>query len=216
VTRDAGHARGEAFDFLLAGVGGQGTIRTGDILSQVGLDAGYDVKKAEVHGMSQRGGAVDSHVRWARRVCSPLVEKGRVDFLLAFERAEAARWAGWLAPDAVVLASTLAIPPLSVTAGDQEYPSFAALDAHLRSAARQVRWYDAGAAARRLGHPALAGVFLLGALSTLLPVSEGIWLDAVRRMVPDRYRDANERAFREGVERSDGIRPAAAGHGPDG
>ena len=73
-------------NFLLVGVGGQGTILASDILARVGLAAGFQVKQAEVHGMSQRGGSVTSHVRWGERIYSPLVSAGEVDILLAFEK----------------------------------------------------------------------------------------------------------------------------------
>ena len=78
-------------DFILAGVGGQGTILASNILTEVGLELGYDVKKAEVLGMAQRGGTVESHVRWGEKVYSPLVEEGEVDFLVGFEMLEAGR-----------------------------------------------------------------------------------------------------------------------------
>src|SRR5512138_1328941 len=78
-------------NFLLSGVGGQGTILASDVLVNVGPALGYQTKQAEVHGMSQRGGSVTSHVRWGKTVYSPLIGAGEVDVLLAFEKVEALR-----------------------------------------------------------------------------------------------------------------------------
>ena len=82
----------EKINFLLVGVGGQGTILASNILSELGMKLGFDVKKAEVHGMSQRGGSVISHVRWGAKVFSPIIEKGTGDVMVAFEKMEAIRY----------------------------------------------------------------------------------------------------------------------------
>src|SRR6516225_10913071 len=101
-------------NFLLAGVGGQGTILASGILAQVGLAAGYQVKQAEVHGMAQRGGSVTSHVRWGERVCSPLVAAGEVDVLLAFEQLEALRYLTYLHHNALAVINLEKIIPTTV------------------------------------------------------------------------------------------------------
>ncbi len=113
----------DSTNFLLAGVGGQGTILASDVLVNVGLAAGYQAKQAEVHGMSQRGGSVTSFVRWGRVVYSPLVGGGEVDVLLAFEKAEALRNLNQLRPDALALVNLAAIEPVTVTSGGQAYPT---------------------------------------------------------------------------------------------
>jgi indolepyruvate ferredoxin oxidoreductase beta subunit len=86
----------EKIDFLMAGVGGQGTILASNILAEVGLELGYDVKKAEVHGMAQRGGTVESHIRWGDKVYAPVAIQGDVDYLLGFEMLEAGRWPAFI------------------------------------------------------------------------------------------------------------------------
>ncbi|HHH41847.1 MAG TPA: indolepyruvate ferredoxin oxidoreductase, partial [Chloroflexi bacterium] len=90
--------RYDKLDMLFGGVGGQGILTASDIVAEVGLAVGYDVKKSEVHGFAQRGGVVESHVRWGREVAAPVAEKGTVDILVAFEMLEAARWIEWLKP----------------------------------------------------------------------------------------------------------------------
>ena len=112
----------DSINFLLAGVGGQGTILASDLLVNVGLAAGYQAKQAEVHGMSQRGGSVVSHVRWGNVVYSPLVGAGEVDVYLAFEKLEALRHLNKIRPGALVLVNLEAIMPVSLTTSDVAYP----------------------------------------------------------------------------------------------
>jgi indolepyruvate ferredoxin oxidoreductase beta subunit len=112
----------KTINFLLAGVGGQGTILASDVLVNVGLSAGYQAKQAEVHGMSQRGGSVTSFVRWGEVVHSPLVGAGEVDVLLAFEKLEALRTLNQLRPGGVALINNQAIEPLTVISGDGIFP----------------------------------------------------------------------------------------------
>jgi len=190
--------RPEKIDFILAGVGGQGTILASDILTGVGFRSGFDVKKSEVHGMSQRGGSVESQVRWGREVFSPLVEKGRADFLVGFEMLEAARWPAYLAPGGVALVNRYRIFPPAVNTGQADYPPEGDIDRLIAARARLVWWIDASDAATALGHPAVAGVVLLGALSRFLPVAEDIWQEVVAELVPPRAVELNRRAFAAG------------------
>lgn len=187
-------------DFLFAGVGGQGTILASDILTEVGLRCGYDVKKSEVHGMSQRGGAVESHVRWGEKVYSPLIEEGGADFLLGFEMLEAARWPHFLAPGAVALVNRFRVPPPSVNLGQARYPEEKEIEDLLAEAGARVIWVEGAAKAGELGNPALAGVVILGALSTCLEEPVEDWQKAVEELVPPKYKDLNVKAFFAGRE----------------
>src|SRR5512135_1977391 len=142
----------EPINFLLAGVGGQGTILAADLLVHVGVAAGYQAKEAEVHGMSQRGGSVTSHVRWGKVVYSPLAGAGEIDVYLAFEKVEAMRNLAQLRSGALALINMQAIEPVTVTSGGQTYPD----DAHLRAAVAQVTahatYVDGAAIAEALGN----------------------------------------------------------------
>ena len=104
-------------DLLLTGVGGQGNILASDIIGEVAIITGYDVKKTDTLGMAQRGGSVVSHVRIAEKVYAPLIKEGEVDFLLAFEKLESIRWANYLRPGGVAIINNYAVPPLSVNLG---------------------------------------------------------------------------------------------------
>jgi indolepyruvate ferredoxin oxidoreductase beta subunit len=185
-------------NFLFVGVGGQGILTASDIAAEVGLEAGFDAKKSEVHGFSQRGGVVESHVRWGQRVAAPLAEKGTVDYLVATELLEAARWIDWLRPGGAVLINNQHISPMSVTVGDAVYPSDEDILAAVRARTDDVTIAEGLATAERLGNPRLANTVLLGALSTRLDVPPETWLAVVERRVPPRYVELNRQAFWEG------------------
>src|SRR5512138_3887931 len=109
-------------NIFLSGVGGQGTILASNILAEVFLKAGYDVKKAEVHGMAQRGGDVTTHFRFGKKVYSPLIKYGDVDFLLSFELLEALRYINWIKPDGKIIINRQEIFPPGVNLGTATYP----------------------------------------------------------------------------------------------
>ena len=185
-------------NFVFVGVGGQGILTASDIAAEVGLEAGFDAKKSEVHGFSQRGGVVESHVRWGQRVAAPLAEKGTVDYLVATELLEAARWIDWLRPGGAVLINNQHISPMSVTVGDAVYPSDEDILAAVHTRTDDVTIADGLAIAERLGNSRLANTVLLGALSTRLDVPPETWLAVVERRVPPRYVELNRKAFWEG------------------
>lgn len=190
----------DAINFILAGVGGQGTILASDLLAQVGMDAGYDVKQAEVHGMAQRGGSVSSHVRWGPVVYSPLIAAGEADILVGFEQVEALRCAHFLRPGGIVLVNQQAIAPITVSAGPALYPSMESLRSGLAQVTERVFWTPAMDIARALGNDRVTNAVLLGALSALLDVPERVWLKAIESRVPARYLQLNQSAFLQGRE----------------
>ena len=185
-------------NFLFVGVGGQGILTASDIAAEVGLEAGYDAKKSEVHGFSQRGGVVESHVRWGEAVAAPLAEKGTVDYLVATELLEAARWIDWLRPGGAVIVNNQHILPMSVTVGDAVYPSDEDILAAVHARTDDVLEVEGLATAERLGNPRLANTVLLGALSTRLSVAPETWLAVIERRVPPKYVELNREAFWEG------------------
>ncbi len=185
-------------NFLFVGVGGQGILTASDIAAEVGLQAGYDAKKSEVHGFSQRGGVVESHVRWGDDVAAPLAEKGTVDYLIATELLEAARWIAWLQPGGAVLINQQRIPPMSVTVGNAVYPDDEDILAAVHARTDNVAIIEGLATAERLGNPRLANTVLLGVLSTRLDVPPETWLAVIERRVPPRYIELNRAAFWEG------------------
>jgi indolepyruvate ferredoxin oxidoreductase, beta subunit len=183
-------------NFLVVGVGGQGALLASNILADVGVRAGYDVKKAEVHGMSQRGGSVNSHVRWGGRVRSPVIEGGEVDILLALEKLETLRYLHMLRKDGFVFIGNYTIPPLSVSSGNDQYPD----DCKIRSLVEQLtpHYYIVPTLglAEQAGSTKAHNVVLLGAVSNCLPeISVEMWFEVITEYIPDRYLDLNRNAF---------------------
>jgi len=187
-------------NFILVGVGGQGILLSSDILCLVGLAQGYDVKKTDVHGMAQRGGSVISHVRMAAEVFSPVVPNGAADFLLAFEKLEAVRWAHYLHKDGVAVVNQQAIPTLALAATPTPYPNDDQVTALLNARAGQVSMISSGEMAAKLGNPRVANVILLGALSRYMEIPAQIWRDAIAERVPPKVRELNLRAYEVGRE----------------
>jgi indolepyruvate ferredoxin oxidoreductase beta subunit len=185
-------------DFLLTGVGGQGTLLASNVLAEVGLRAGYEVKKSEVHGMAQRGGSVVSHVRWGEVVHSPLIGQGEVDYFVAFEKLEALRHIDFLKPGGTAIVNDHRITPISVSSGGDEYPDNERLAQVLKAVTEDVHFVPGVALAGELGNARASNVVLLGALSTFLQVSPDIWLEVIVELVPERYRELNRQAFNGG------------------
>ncbi|MFN3414522.1 MAG: indolepyruvate oxidoreductase subunit beta, partial [Thermoanaerobaculum sp.] len=186
----------KAFNFVLVGVGGQGTILASHILAEVGMEAGFDVKKAEVHGMSQRGGSVISHVRWnAEQVFSPLVGLGEADVLMAFEKLEALRFAEYLRAGGTALVNDMELLPVTVTVGGVPYPENGALEHVMAALKARLLRIPGEALAKEAGNVKAANVVLLGAVSKLLPLSEEVWWACLERRIPAKFLELNRKAF---------------------
>lgn len=185
-------------DVLLIGVGGQGIILASDILGEVAIAAGYDVKKTDTIGMAQRGGSVVSHVRIASRVWSPLIKEGDADILLAFEKLEAARWASYLKSGGLAIVNNHAIPPLSVSLGTSQYPANQEVADILKQRTDKIYFLDGTAKAKELGDIRTLNILMLGYVSSLLPIKLEIWQDCISKTLPPKILDINVRAFEQG------------------
>jgi len=194
----------DSINFLLVGVGGQGTLVAANILGEVGLAAGYDVKKSEIHGMAQRGGSVTSHVRWGQQVFSPMAGKGEVDILMGFEQLESMRYVEWLRQGAKALFSTHRIPPVSVTSGGAEYPDENRFAGVIEQVTKDYLLVPAVRIAEEQGNAKAHNVVLLGALSRVLEIDSAIWTDVIERNVPSKALEVNRGAFQRGREFSAG------------
>lgn len=180
-------------NILLVGVGGQGILLASEILSETFMLAGFDVKKSEIHGMSQRGGSVVSHVRYGREVFSPIVPEGEGDILFGFELMETYRYLPLLKPGAAVIANDLRIPPASVLMGKESYPE--GLDRLIAGRFPDFLLVDGQKLAAEAGNQRAANTVLLGAVSKRLDVAEDYWLQALESMVPRKALDVNRKAF---------------------
>jgi len=185
-------------NILVAGVGGQGVILASDIMADVFLEAGYDVKKSEVHGMAQRGGAVSSHVRFGKKVFSPIIKMGEVDYLFMSEKMETLRWLQYCNPDTVFLIDTIEILPPPVLLGDMEYPQD--VESTLKENYKNVYLLNATHVAAELGNARAANVVMLGILAKLLKIDANYWLKCIRDRLPKKLHGLNEQAFQRGME----------------
>jgi indolepyruvate ferredoxin oxidoreductase beta subunit len=186
------------FDLLITGVGGQGVILASNIIAEAALAAGYDIKKTDTLGMAQRGGNVVSHVRMGHQVRSPLIRKGEVDILVAFEKLEAARWSHYLSPGAVAIINNHALRPLSVNLGNERYPSDKEIRDILRQRSDRIYFIDGTTRAKELGNVRTLNVFLLGCTSLFTPLKIRTWKDVISQHVPTHVRQLNNTAFDEG------------------
>jgi len=183
-------------DILFCGVGGQGIVLASEVTSLALMEAGYDVKKSEVHGMAQRGGSVLSHLRYGKRVYSPLIAPGGADIAVSFELLESLRYIHYLHPASEVIVNTQRIAPPSVATGAERYPEH--VIGQLKRRGLSVLPVDAFEAARAIGEIKAENVILVGVLSNLLPVDKKYFIDAIKKKVPARFLDVNLEAFRKG------------------
>ncbi|HEY3374082.1 MAG TPA: indolepyruvate oxidoreductase subunit beta [Candidatus Aquicultor sp.] len=185
-------------DILLVGVGGQGTILAADILSQVLVSVEYDVKMAEIHGMSQRGGGVSTMIRFGSKVFSPITEKGKADYVIAFELLEALRWSDYVKPGGVMIANTERIEPLPVILGKAVYPND--IEEKIKAKGINLITIDAAKFAEQAGTKKAANMVLLGCLAALMPIGKEAWYGYIERRVPSKTIEINKKAFDLGYE----------------
>jgi indolepyruvate ferredoxin oxidoreductase beta subunit len=181
---------------LLAGVGGQGILRASDILSQVMIEAGYDVKKSEVHGMAQRGGCVTSHVRYGKKVYSPIAKMADVDILLSFEKLETLRYLNFMKQDGTIIINNTEIYPPSVNLGEAQYPRN--IVEEVTSHFNDVRVINASDIAYQAGNMRTVNTAMLGALSVKLTIDIKIWEAVLHIAFPDKVFKENLDAFNLG------------------
>jgi indolepyruvate ferredoxin oxidoreductase beta subunit len=181
---------------MICGVGGQGILLASDLLSQVALQLGLDVKKSEVHGMSQRGGTVISSIRFGEKVFSPLIGKGEADIILAFEKLEALRQIHFLKERGSIIVNNFVITPLPVACGIAEYPQN--VIEVIKGAVPDATIVDGLALAKEAGNPRSMNVVLLGSLARKIKIDKGIFLDTIKKGVPAKTWKVNKQAFELG------------------
>ncbi len=185
-------------NILIVGVGGQGVVLASNLLAEAALKSGFDVKKTDTLGMAQRGGSVVSHLRYGQSVASPLIPMGEADLLIAFEKLEAARWAHFLKPDGVLIINALALPPLSVTLGNDTYPGDGDLRSMLGRFTPNVHIVPGTATAERLGNVKMVNTVLLGYASRFLAIDADILMSTIEAALPEKLLRTNLAAFDAG------------------
>ncbi|MFA5525045.1 MAG: indolepyruvate oxidoreductase subunit beta [Tissierellales bacterium] len=180
---------------LFVGVGGQGIILASKILSKGLIDAGYDVKMSEVHGMAQRGGSVTTQIRYGKKVYSPIIGIGQADIIVSFEKMEAMRWIEYLKPSGKLVVNDYAIAPAPVLSGKVEYPKGIVED--LKDKVNTIS-LDAAEEAKQLGNIKTQNIIMLGALIKAMGIDEIDWESVIKEEVKDKFIDINLKAFNIG------------------
>lgn len=184
---------------LFAGVGGQGVLLAAEIAAIAATRAGFEVKQTEVHGVSQRGGSVETHLRFGETIWSPVITPGQADFVVGLEKLEALRFAHFVHPtDGLILVNDYEIIPASITDAESKYPHNAI--EFLQESGYNILVIMATRIAHELGDGRMANVVMIGAMSDFLSISSDIWLDTLQQRIPEKYREANLRAFQAGLE----------------
>ena len=186
---------------LLVGVGGQGTILASKILTTGLMEAGHDVKMSEIHGMSQRGGSVSSQVRYAEnkgeKVMSPVIEKGKADIVVSFEKMEALSALDYLKEDGTLVVNNEEIPSMSVITGDEEYPDDVLEEINKHVDAKVV---NATALARELGNEKAANIILLGTIIKAMGLEKIDWDSILEANIKPQFVELNKKALKVGMD----------------
>ena len=180
----------------MAGVGGQGIIMASNILAETLLSAGYDVKKSEVHGMAQRGGSVVCHVRFGKKVYSPLIRKGEVDILYSLEILETLRYTEYLKKDSVIILNNYRLNPPSVSLGAQTYPE--GIPDLVKKNFPRTTLIDGVDTAKEAGNPRTVSTVILGHLSRYIDIPDNTWKDIMKDRLPSKIIGVNLKAFNAG------------------
>lgn len=185
---------------MIVGVGGQGSLLASKLLGRLLVGQGYDVKVSEVHGMSQRGGSVVTYVRFGERVYSPVILEGEADFIVSFEKLEAARYAQCLAPGGRIIVNTQEIDPMPVIIGTASYPT--EILTELTAKDVPVDELNALEIAEQAGSAKSVNIVLMGRLAHYLGIPYENWLEAIRACVKPQFIEMNLRAFALGYEQT--------------
>lgn len=195
----------QKIDLLMVGVGGQGTILASDIVSDVAIASGYDVKKTDTLGMAQRGGSVVSHLRMADKVFSPMIQPGTTDILISFEKLESARWVQFVKPDGLIIINDHVVPLLSVSLGKQKYPSDNEVESIFRQITDKILYVKGTERAHELGDVRVLNIFMLGYMSVFMPFETTVWKECLKTHLPAKVLDMNLIAFDLGIKESSSV-----------
>lgn len=186
----------ETQSIMIVGVGGQGSLLASKLLGRLLVDEGYDVKVSEVHGMSQRGGSVVTYVRFGKQVYSPVIETGEADFIVSFEKLEAARWLSCLKKNGTIVVNTQQIDPMPVIIGQAEYPD--SILEEMKTSGAHVDATDALALAEQAGSAKATNIVLMARLAKYFHIPYEKWIAAIEKTVAPKFVAMNKKAFELG------------------
>jgi len=186
----------DKLNIMIVGVGGQGTLLASRILGNVAMKMNFDVKVSEVHGMAQRGGSVVTYVKLAKKVYSPIIEKGEADIILAFEKLEALRWMEYLKNGGSYIINEQRIDPIAVILGKEKYPD--GIIEKIKGVVNKTISVDALPIAKECGNIKAVNVVLLGVLAKETGIDKEIWIESIKETVPKKLQEVNFKAFEAG------------------
>jgi indolepyruvate ferredoxin oxidoreductase beta subunit len=188
-------------DLVFSGVGGQGVVVLSDIYCEAAMLDGFDVAKAEIHGMAQRGGSIVAYARIGDRVESPLIETGKADAIIGFEILETARAMPMLKQNGSVVVNMKYIQPSCLPSGYKTKKTEELIEI-IKAKTLNVHQVDGSGIAEKVGNPLVVNTVLLGALSALpeIPVKKESFEQAMGSRLKEKYLNVNLKAFQLGRE----------------
>ena len=188
-----------SYNIIIAGVGGQGVILAGNVIGDAAIASGYDVKKTDTIGMAQRGGSVISHLRVAPKIYSPVIGECKADIVISFEKMETARCFNFIKPGGTVILNNREMPPLSVSRGQEKYPSDEAVMAVLKQKTDNIYFVEGTRKSEVIGNVKVLNIFMLGCLSQFMDIEDKIWRESIIKSLPAKIVNINITAFEAGI-----------------
>lgn len=193
------------FNMVVAGVGGQGALTLATIIAEAAMKEGYDVRTTELHGLAQRGGSIPIHIRFGEKMYTPLVLEGEADLIIALEPLEALRssYFGSKKHKTTFVIDNYKIPPITVSAFGEKYPSMDEIVNHIKPFSEKVMILNASEIVEKeTGSVLTSNIFILGYVVAkgILPIKEKFVLEAIRENVPEKYFELNKNIFESGMK----------------
>lgn len=192
----ASYRPGDIVSVLFVGVGGQGIIMASRVLAYAAINAGFDVKVSEVHGMAQRGGSVEGSVRFGNKVYSPIIDSA--DYIIALEKLEALRYIQRLDNDGTIIINDHKVFPSTLYIRNSSYPDD--IEEKIKKITRKNYFIKAVDRAKKLGEIRAANIILLGFLSRFLPIKKDFWIESIKENIKHKAVGLNIEAFNKGRE----------------
>ena len=194
----------DPLNIVITGVGGQGNILVSEILAKAAAAEGFRVTVGESYGLSQRGGAVSSHIRLSQEFqYGAVIPAGHADIIVGFEPVEAARSAAALGhPGTNIILNPRPVYPVGVLIGRHAYPEPDELISNLKEMSAEVLLIESSELAAIAGDPVVQNIVMVGALagSGYLPLSQATFTSVINAVVPERVLEMNQKAFQMGFD----------------
>jgi len=186
-------AETDKFNMVISGVGGQGLITLLQVIVQAAQDEGYEVRTSELHGLSQRGGSVEVHIRFGKRIYSPIVSSGRADLILGLEMQEVLKVAYYAGPKTNFLINqSIQVIPLVKNFDEKE------ISDNLKKISKNINIIPADKICQeKLGNSVVAGIYLISwaTFKKLIPIKSTSISNAIKKIIPEKYLELNMKAF---------------------